>query len=141
MTPWTVARQAPLSMGYSRQEYWSELPYPPPGDLPNTGPQHCRRILYQLSNEAWGWLGSGNTLATTIASKELPGGRGWNGRMRSAPPPQGWGVSGSYPKASLTVLSDISSASTQLQVTNSPETSSCLKTLEMNMPNPPMSTF
>ena len=57
------------------------------------------------------------------------------------PPPQGWGVSGSYPKASLTVLSDISSASTQLQVTNSPETSSCLKTLEMNMPNPPMSTF
>ena len=32
---WTVARQAPLSMGFSRQEYWSGLPYPPPGDLPN----------------------------------------------------------------------------------------------------------
>ena len=31
--PWTVARQAPLSMGFSRQEYWSELPCPPPGDL------------------------------------------------------------------------------------------------------------
>ena len=33
--PWTVARQAPLSMGFSRQEYWSGLPFPPPGDLPN----------------------------------------------------------------------------------------------------------
>ena len=34
-TPWTVARQAPLAMGSSRQEYWSGLPCPPPGDLPN----------------------------------------------------------------------------------------------------------
>ena len=34
-TPWTVARQAPLSMGFSRQEYWSGLPFPSPGDLPN----------------------------------------------------------------------------------------------------------
>ena len=32
--PWTAARQAPLSMGISRQEYWSGLPFPPPGDLP-----------------------------------------------------------------------------------------------------------
>ena len=36
-TPWTVARQAPLSMGFSRQEYWSGLPFPPAGDLPNPG--------------------------------------------------------------------------------------------------------
>ena len=35
VTLWTVAHQAPLSMGFSRQEYWSGLPYPPPGDLPN----------------------------------------------------------------------------------------------------------
>ena len=34
-TPWTVALQAPLSMGFSRLEYWSGLPFPPPGDLPN----------------------------------------------------------------------------------------------------------
>ena len=33
--PWTVAHQAPLSMGFSRQEYWSGLPFPSPGDLPN----------------------------------------------------------------------------------------------------------
>ena len=37
MTPWTVAHQAPLSIGFSRQEYWSGLPFPPPGDLPDTG--------------------------------------------------------------------------------------------------------
>ena len=35
VTPWTVARQAPLSMGYPRQEYWGGLPFPSPGDLPN----------------------------------------------------------------------------------------------------------
>ena len=41
VTPWTVgsegARQAPLSVGFSRQEYWSGLPCPPPRDLPNPG--------------------------------------------------------------------------------------------------------
>ena len=36
-TPWTAAHQAPLSMGFSRQEYWGGLPRPPPGDLPNPG--------------------------------------------------------------------------------------------------------
>ena len=35
--PWTVARQAPLSMGFSRQEYWSGLLFPLPGDLPDPG--------------------------------------------------------------------------------------------------------
>ena len=36
-TPWTVAYQAPPSMGFSRQEYWSGLPLPSPGDLPDPG--------------------------------------------------------------------------------------------------------
>ena len=35
VTQWTIAHQAPLSLGFSRQEYWSGLPCPPPGDLPN----------------------------------------------------------------------------------------------------------
>ena len=35
MTPWTVAHQAPLSMGFSRQKYWDRLPFPPPGGLPD----------------------------------------------------------------------------------------------------------
>ena len=37
VTPWTVARQVPLSMGFSRQENWCGLPFPSPGDLPNPG--------------------------------------------------------------------------------------------------------
>ena len=36
-TPWTVACQVPLCTGFSRQEYWNELPCPPPGDLPYSG--------------------------------------------------------------------------------------------------------
>ena len=42
-TPWTVAYQAPQSMGFSRQEYWSGLPFPSPGNLPNL------RIKHQVS--------------------------------------------------------------------------------------------
>ena len=37
VTPWTIAYQAPWSMGFSRQEYWSGLPFPSPGDLHNIG--------------------------------------------------------------------------------------------------------
>ena len=37
VTPWTVAGQAPLFMGFSRQEYWTGLPFPSPGDLLNPG--------------------------------------------------------------------------------------------------------
>ena len=37
VTAWTVAHQAPLSMGFSRQEYWSGLPFPPPENLPHPG--------------------------------------------------------------------------------------------------------
>ena len=51
--PWTVAHQTLLSMGFPRQEYWSGLAFPSPGDLPdqgsNLGLLHCRRILYSLS--------------------------------------------------------------------------------------------
>ena len=52
-TPWTVAHQAPLSMRFSRQEYWNGLPFPSPGDLPHPGIKpgllHCRQILSQLN--------------------------------------------------------------------------------------------
>ena len=37
VTPWTVARKAPLTMGFPSQDYWSGLPCPPPGDLPDAG--------------------------------------------------------------------------------------------------------
>ena len=45
-TPWIVACKAPLCMGFSRQEYWSGLPCPPPGDLPNPGIEP--RLLWLL---------------------------------------------------------------------------------------------
>ena len=57
-TPWTAAHQTPLSVGFSREECWSRLPCPSPGDLPNQGLNphllcflHCRWILYLLSQE------------------------------------------------------------------------------------------
>ena len=42
-TPWTVVHHASPSMGFSRQEYWSGLPYPSPEDLPNPGLPHCKQ--------------------------------------------------------------------------------------------------
>ena len=54
-TPWTVAHQAPLPMGFSRQEDWSGLPFPSPGIFPtqglNHGLPHCRLILYCLNQD------------------------------------------------------------------------------------------
>ena len=59
-TPWAVAHQAPLSMEFSRQEYWSGLPCPPPGIFPtqgsNPGLPHCRQILYCLSHLGSPWI-------------------------------------------------------------------------------------
>ena len=57
LAPWTVAHQAPLSMGILRQEYWSGLPCPllqgifASRDQTNPGLPHCRRILYHLSHQ------------------------------------------------------------------------------------------
>ena len=45
MTPWTVARQAPLSLGFSRQEHGSELPLPAVGDLPDPGIKLTSSVL------------------------------------------------------------------------------------------------
>ena len=71
--PWTLAHQAPLSLEFSRQEYWSSLPFPSPGDLPNPGIQpssltvSCigRRILYHCAT--WEW-----NMEICIFSKTLP---------------------------------------------------------------------
>ena len=59
-TLWTLARQAPLSMGFSRQEYCSGLPWPPPGDLPNPGIKpasfmsSCIGREFFTTNATWG---------------------------------------------------------------------------------------
>ena len=64
-TPWTVAHQAPLSMGFSRQEYWSGLPLPSPGDLSDPGIKPRSPVLQAeaLTSEPPGRLQS--TLRTT----------------------------------------------------------------------------
>ena len=63
-TLWTVAHQAPLSWGFSRQEYWSGLPFPPPGDLPHPGIEP----LSQASPAS-----TGRFLTTTLAQTGEPG--------------------------------------------------------------------
>ena len=59
VTPWTVAYEAPPSVGFSTQEYWSGLPFPSPGDLPDPGIKpglpHCMQMLYRLSYEGSPW--------------------------------------------------------------------------------------
>ena len=49
VTPWTVAHQAPLFMEFSSQEYWSRLPFPSPGDLPNPGIEHACLVSSALA--------------------------------------------------------------------------------------------
>ena len=55
MTPWIRVRQAPLSMGFPKQEYWSGMPFPFPGIFLTQGSNpellHCRRILNRLSHQ------------------------------------------------------------------------------------------
>ena len=67
VTPWTVAYQAPLSMGFSRQEYWSGLPFPSPRDLPDPGFEpmcpavqvnslpltHLGSPIFAIANDFW----------------------------------------------------------------------------------------
>ena len=72
VTPWTVAYQAPLSMGFSRQEYWSGLPFPSPGGIfptqgSNPSPSHCRQTLYRLSHQ-----GSPEKLKAKEKMKDIP---------------------------------------------------------------------
>ena len=62
VTPWTVARQAPLPVEFSRQEYWSELPFPPPGDLPDPGLEPESPALPALASQ----------FLTTGAAREAP---------------------------------------------------------------------
>ena len=71
VTLWTVAHQAPLSMGFSRQQYWSGLPFPSPGHLA----LHCRQILYCLSHQGSPW---GITKKKTMFTKDIINYIGYN---------------------------------------------------------------
>ena len=63
-TPWTVAHQASPSMGFSRQEYWSGLPFPSPGDLPDQGiePMSPAMQADALTSEPSGKMGQCNSI-------------------------------------------------------------------------------
>ena len=52
VTPWTIAHQAPLSVRFSRQEYWSGLPCPPPGDLPDPGTEPMSSVAPALQADS-----------------------------------------------------------------------------------------
>ena len=64
VTPWTVAHQAPLSMEFPRQEYWSGLPFPSPGDLPDPGMEPASLVYPAL---AGGFFATG----TALINKQL----------------------------------------------------------------------
>ena len=72
--PWTVACQAPPSMGFSRQEYWNGLPFPSPADLPDLGIESGSPILqaYSLPTELQGK----DNNQIQMVDHELQGGRG-----------------------------------------------------------------
>ena len=53
VTPWTAAHQAPLSMGFSMQEYWNGLPFPPPGDLPIPGTEPTSPVSPALQADSF----------------------------------------------------------------------------------------
>ena len=73
-TPWTAVHQAPLSMRFFRQEYWSRLPCPPPGDLPNPGTEPTSPTLQVDSLPLEKEMAThSNTLAWKIPWTEEPG--------------------------------------------------------------------
>ena len=87
--PWTVARQAPLSMRFSRQEYWSGLPFPSPGVLPNQWIQPVFPVSLALhadslhtkplgkpkaSTRSWAWMAWGT--GQQVVGKSMKWGRG-----------------------------------------------------------------
>ena len=70
VTPWTAARQAPLSMRFPSQEYWSGFPCPPSGDLPNPG---IGPRSPTLQADSWSHLGIYELSTTTVRASTPPG--------------------------------------------------------------------
>ena len=80
-TLWTIACQAPLSMGFSRQEYWSGLPCPPPGDLHNPGIRLCLSLAltgrFFTTSATWDGEGNGNPLQCSRLENPVDRGAWW----------------------------------------------------------------
>ena len=88
-TPWTVAHQAPLSMGFSRQEYWRGLPCPPPGHLPDPGIEPEPLASPTLADRLFTPVRPGKPPALRPGIKlEFPA--LWGGRLTTVPPRKSW---------------------------------------------------
>ena len=110
VTPWTVAYQAPQSMGFSRQKYWSGSLFPSLGDLPDPGNKpgllHCRQMLYHPSHQENGeQLGDTHRLFSSLEAlltwrkggrpvnlgkKRRIAGMGWRERRRNPEGEEEW---------------------------------------------------
>ena len=106
MTPWTVAYQAPLSMEFYRQEYWSGLPFPSPGHLPDRGikPRSPALQADTLPSEPPGKpqirkLGFKNTCIDISNISNSPGSRGLSVRILESSPLPRCAKSGSHSPA------------------------------------------
>ena len=89
-TPWTVAWQTSLSIGFSRQEYWSGLPFPSPGDLPNPGIKSGSLVLQadSLPTELWVYSNTILPQETRKSSNRKPNFTPKTTGKRTTPSPQ-----------------------------------------------------
>ena len=76
-TPWTVAHQAPLSMEFYRQEYWSWLPIPTPGDLLTPGIEPESLMHWQADSLTLSKLGTPNNLCKRVFFRDTDGNLKW----------------------------------------------------------------
>jgi len=108
---WTIAHQAPLSMEFSRQEYWSGLPCPPPGDLPDPGMEPTSLISPTLegrfftTSATWealnyGWQDTKTPQSPTATSEAFETKAGTCTCPLHTPTPEGWASHLSHPSSS-----------------------------------------
>ena len=89
VTVWTIAFQAPLSLGFFRQEYWRGLPSPPPGDLPNPGIEPMSLTSPALAAVSLTLASPGKPIGTLKLFKDM----GWLIYFKYSPPRSPLGIS------------------------------------------------
>ena len=87
-TPWTVAHQAPLSVEFSREEYWSKLPFPSAGDLPDPGiePTSLESPVFLFSHYARWWVWDTERISSLLKIHSSWQRRHWNNDNQTSEP-------------------------------------------------------